>query len=247
MFDSYEEIFARRADRYEAAMAAFPRARDAEFAAVVDPIPTDARTIFDMPAGAGYLRAYLPAESHYVAVEPAAYFFERCPVDARAGRIQSPVEQVPIGDAAADVVVSLAGLHHAPDLGAIFREFRRLLRPGGTLIVADVSDGSKPDHFLNVYVHANNPMGHEGRFLGGQTVPLLEAAGFAILSDEEVRVPWRFANAGEAGAYCASLFGIEGPTAAEVASALRDIVGLSDEAGGVCVEWSLRRLICRAP
>jgi len=246
MFDSYEQIFARRADRYEAAMAAFPRARDAEFAAVVDPIPDDAGTIFDMPAGAGYLRAYLPAGRRYVAVEPAAYFFERCPTGDGAERIQSPVEQVPCPDGTTDVVVSLAGLHHAPDLGAIFRECRRLLRPGGTLIVADVSAGSKPDRFLNVYVHAHNPMGHEGHFLDAATRPLLEAAGFAVVADEDVTVPWRFADAGEAGAYCASLFGIEGVDAAQVAAALDEIVGMSPDTDGVCVNWSLRRIISRA-
>ena len=246
MFDSYEEIFARRADRYEAAMAAFPRARDAEFEAVVASVPPDARAIFDMPAGAGYLRAYLPAGRRYVAIEPAAYFFERCPSDESAERIQSPVEHVPCADGIADAVVSLAGLHHAPDLAAVFREFQRVLRPDGTLIVADVSEGSRPGQFLNGYVHANSPMGHVGHFLGADTVPLLDAAGFTVLSDEELPVPWRFAGADEAGAYGASLFGIEGPGVGDVADALRDLVGMSRDAGGIRVDWTLRRLVCRA-
>lgn len=245
MFDNYEAIFARRADSYQRAMADFPHARDAEFALVVDVLDPGPATVFDMPAGAGYLRAYLPADKRYVAVEPVGYFFDRCPTDPGAGRIQSPVEAVDAPDGSADAIVSLAGLHHAPDLLAIFRECHRLLRPGGMLVVADVAEGSPPDHFLNVYVHENNPTGHEGRFLDAATAPLLHEAGFRIIADALVPVPWRFAAAGDAGSYCTSLFGIEGRAPDEVAGAMTKIVGTVADAEGFRVDWSLRRIICR--
>lgn len=244
MFDNYEAIFARRADSYQRAMAEFPHARDAEFALVVDPLDPGPATVFDMPAGAGYLRAYLPADKRYVAVEPVGYFFDRCPTDPDAGRIQSPVEAVDARDGSADAIVSLAGLHHAPDLLAIFRECYRLLRPGGMLVVADVAEGSPPDRFLNIYVHENNPTGHEGRFLDDATAPLLREAGFGIVGDALVPVPWRFAGAADAGSYCASLFGIEGRDPVEVADAMTKIVGTAADAGGFRVDWSLRRIIC---
>lgn len=245
MFDNYEAIFARRADSYQRAMADFPRARDAEFALVVDVLDPGPATVFDMPAGAGYLRAHLPADKRYVAVEPVGYFFDRCPTDPGAGRIQSPVEAVDAPDGSADAIVSLAGLHHAPDLLAIFRECHRLLRPGGMLVLADVAEGTPPDRFLNIYVHENNPTGHEGRFLDAATAPLLFEAGFDVVADALVPAPWRFAGANEAGGYCASLFGIEGRAPAEVASAMAEIVGVTAGADGFHVGWSLRRIICR--
>lgn len=246
MIDSYDEIFARRADRYDAAMRAFPDARDAEFAAVIDPLPGGAHVIFDMPAGAGYLRRHLPADVHYVAVEPAAYFHDRCPVGVGAERILGQIEDVDRADGAADIVISLAGLHHAPDLGVIFREVRRLLRPGGLFVLADVAVDTPPDRFLNIYVHANNPMGHVGCFLADATAGLLEAAGFGVIADDQVPVPWRFTDAEAAGQYCRELFGIDGRSAAEVAEALRDTVGIAAEAEGVTIGWSLRRIVCRA-
>ena len=39
--------------------------------------------------------------------------------------------------------VSLAGLHHAPDLDAIFAEMRRLVRPEGWVVIADVPAGER--------------------------------------------------------------------------------------------------------
>ena len=201
MFDSYDQIFARRADRYGDAMAMCPEARAAEFAAVASPIGPDARNLFDMPAGGGWLRKYLRGDIHYVAVEPAVHFFDSCPDEPGAERINSAIETVPRKTGVADVVVSLTGLHHAPDLGAVFDEFRRLLRPGGLLVIADVARASAPARFLDGYVHANSPMGHVGRFLDAETAPLLRAAGFNIVADELVEVPWRFADPVEAGAY----------------------------------------------
>nr|WP_047167883.1 class I SAM-dependent methyltransferase [Sphingomonas sp. Y57] len=247
MLDSYAEIFARRADSYCRAMERHPHARDAEFAAVVDPIGPAAGTVIDMPAGGGWLRRYLRAGIHYVAVEPAELFFELCPHDAAADRVRAPVEAVPLADAAGDAIVSLAGLHHAPDLGAIFTEVHRLLRPGGQFIVADVAAGSREDHFLNRYVHAHNPMGHEGIFLDDGTATQLRKAGFVAIEEDQAATPWRLGSAEQAGTYCADLFGIEGQSPAQVATALRDIVGATEGDEGFVLGWSLRRLICRKP
>ena len=42
-------------------------------------------------------------------------------------------DELPFPDSSFDLVFGHAVLHHLPDLGASFREFRRVLRPGGTI------------------------------------------------------------------------------------------------------------------
>ena len=54
-------------------------------------------------------------------------------VDFRVGRL----EALPVDDASCDVVTSALAVCHAPDLDAVFDEFARVLRPGGTLILSD--------------------------------------------------------------------------------------------------------------
>src|ERR1700754_71105 len=49
------------------------------------------------------------------------------------GTVACEASALPFDDASFDLVVGHAVLHHLPDLDASFREFRRVLRPGGVV------------------------------------------------------------------------------------------------------------------
>ena len=84
MFDTYAEIFEKRAHEYHHAMKASPRARSAEFNAVLDPIrDAGPGLVCDMPSGGGYLADYLWPGMDYVAVDPATDFFVEWPTPRR--------------------------------------------------------------------------------------------------------------------------------------------------------------------
>src|SRR4029077_5216068 len=50
--------------------------------------------------------------------------------------VATDAEQLPFEDAAFDLVLGHAILHHIPDLSKAFAEFHRVLRPGGTVVFA---------------------------------------------------------------------------------------------------------------
>lgn len=247
MFDTYEEIFATRAGSYQQAMATLPHARDREFMAVVEPLGDVAgKIVCDMPAGGGYLYRYLPRNVRYVAVEPSETFIANCPSAPGCSAVQAPIERVPLDTASIDCLVSLAGLHHCPDLDVVFREMRRLVRAGGRVVIADVERGTRPDSFLNIYVDQHNPLGHRGIFLDHAVPQLLRDAGLVPIADELVEIPWSFDNARQAGAYCGALFGIEGVPADAIAGAMEETLGLCPGPGTYNIRWELRRLVCSA-
>ena len=247
MFDTYEEIFAERAASYQAAMAQWPDARRAEFEALIAPLGDLAGMLLcDMPAGGGYLRRHLPPEAHYLAVEPTAYFHSVCPRDSRSSAVRGPLDKVPLPDGGVDHVVSLAGLHHAPNLPAVFAEMRRLLSIGGRASICDVDVGCTSAKFLNGFVDRHNPMGHDGVFLDATTATTLSVAGFAVVADEIVVTPWTFSDDLQAGAFCARLFGVDGLTDADVARVLDEEIGFMPASDGIALQWTLRRIVAIA-
>lgn len=244
MFDTYAEIFAERARSYHSAMEAHPQAREAEFRCVLDPLDSlPGGMLCDMPAGGGYLAHFARPELDYVGVDPASDFVA-AGSKAAARIIRAEPTHVPLDSASIDYVVSLAGLHHEPNLGAVFHEIARLVRPSGRVVIADVGHATPAARFLNGFVARTNPMGHDGRFLNDDTGELLESAGLAVLEDSAIDVPWVFPDVEEAAAFAAQLFGTVNATRSEVAQALSDELGFTPDGADVRLNWSLRRFIC---
>jgi SAM-dependent methyltransferase len=245
MFDTYSEIFAERGAAYHRAMAEEPNARDAEFRAVLEPLRgLSGGQLCDMPSGGGYLAAHVPAGMSYVGVDPSDDFVSACPAGTLC--IKSAIAHVPLADGAVDYIVSLAALHHEPDLPKVFGEMRRLVRAGGRVVIADVAAGTPPAIFLNGFVDANNPMGHVGLFLDDRTAGLIEDSGFAIADDRQIDVPWRFDSIQDAGAFCRLLFWMPKLDAAAVADAMYREIGFDVVDGWPYLRWSLRRIVCDA-
>ena len=244
MFDSYAEIFAERGAAYHRAMAECPNARDAEFRAVIKPLAGRTGLLCDMPSGGGYLAAHLPEGMSYVGVDPSDDFVRACPAGVEC--IQSSITDVPLGDGAVDAVVSLAALHHEPNLPAVFSEMRRLLRPGGRAVIADAAVGTAVAAFLNGFVNEHNPMGHVGVFFDELTAGLIEDAGFTITDDALVEMPWQFDSMQEAGAFCRQLFWMPQLTTDEVAAAMDREIGFDLIDSRPHLRWALRRIVCDA-
>lgn len=242
MFDTYSEIFAERGAAYHRAMAECPRARDAEFRAVLEPVAGRTGLLCDLPSGGGYLAAHLPEGMRYVGVDPSEDFVRACPAGVEC--IQAPITSVPLDGDSADVVISLAALHHEPDPPAVFREVRRLLKHRGRLVIADAAAGTPVALFLNGFVNANNPMGHDGHFLDELTAGLIEDAGFTIADDRLVDMPWHFDSLAEAGAFCRQLFWMPSLTAEEVAAAMDREIGFDLVDDRPHLRWALRRIVC---
>lgn len=249
MFKSYGDIFRQRADSYHEAMQRWPRAREREFELIVEEGRiAPGEVVCDVPAGGGYLRHALPdgcAAVHFV--ETAPYFYEHCPEDDRHRRHLCELESLALADRSVDCVLSLAALHHVEDRPAVYREFHRILRPGGRLVVADVAAGSAVAGFLNEFVDAANSMGHEGLFLVDEDRRGLESAGFAIESDRVIDYHWRFADAAEMGAYCRRLFGLDLADETAVAEGARRYLGTVALDGGIGMNWALRFIGARRP
>lgn len=231
----YSAIFALRAAQYHLAMRTHPHARDGEFGALLEDLPADAIDVLDVPSGGGYLDAYLPAGTRLSACDFSVGFA------AEGAALASP-ERLPFADAGFDAVLSLTGLHHvpAPRQDAFLAECRRVLRPGGRLLVGEVLAGSPVDAFLNGFVHRYNSQGHEGVFFDAGFIPRLQAAGFAAVAMQVRHYPWRFESEAAMRFYCRHMFGIDRADDDTLAAGLAEHLAYRiGPDGAVVLPWQL--------
>jgi demethylmenaquinone methyltransferase / 2-methoxy-6-polyprenyl-1,4-benzoquinol methylase len=58
--------------------------------------------------------------------------------------VQGLAEELPLASASADLLTMGYALRHVPDLAGTFREFHRVLRPGGTVLLLEIGRPTRP-------------------------------------------------------------------------------------------------------
>ncbi|GAB4586363.1 class I SAM-dependent methyltransferase [Nocardia sp. IFM 10818] len=147
----------------------------------------------DAACGTGRVGAMLADCGHAVlGVDRSAEMLElarkRLPqADFRLGGL----DDLPVDDAAADIVTCSLALSHVPELRPVFAEFARVLRPGGHLVIADVH----PEQVARTHVPTiRRADGAPGRVRShhhrtGDYLRAALASGFRIHSCDEPPAP----------------------------------------------------------
>jgi 2-polyprenyl-3-methyl-5-hydroxy-6-metoxy-1,4-benzoquinol methylase len=91
-------------------------------------------TLLDIGCGRGDLRSFVsPLVQEYVGVDVVRY--PEFPEDAAFVKMDLDSGQVPFPAASADVVAAVETIEHLENPRAFFRELKRLVKPGGIVIV----------------------------------------------------------------------------------------------------------------
>jgi SAM-dependent methyltransferase len=157
--------------------------------ALIRQVPRGRRPVVDTGCGnGGFVRACRAAGIDAVGIEA---FATAASVAARRGApvLRGAGEELPLRAAALDVVRLKEVLEHVPKPLAMAREMRRVLRPGGVLIVYVPTQWSQlypfPANFWDDYTHVR-PFSRAG------LARLLQDAGFAPVRIEGCTPPLRW-------------------------------------------------------
>lgn len=240
-------MFDARGGSYDDAMTRWPLARSEELGFVLDLArPRAGEVLLDVPSGGGYLSDHLPPGVDYRPLETSTSFAER---GRRRGLhiVSDDITARTVPHASVDLLVSIAGVHHEPDLRVLLREWHRVLRPGGRMVVADVVDGSAPARFLDDFVGRHNGTGHDAVFLGADLAKLARDAGLVVAEVVDGSYHWWFDDEAHLAAYCTALFGLTATDPGGVLDAVRTGPGIEVTCGRVGLRWGLRALVARRP
>jgi ubiquinone/menaquinone biosynthesis C-methylase UbiE len=148
--------------------------------------------VLDLACGPGIVaEAVAPLASELVGVDATPEMI-RLAEDrvAKAGMTNARfqvglAESLPFGDAEFDVVLTRLSFHHFPDVPAVLSEVRRVLRPQGCFILADVLSSDKPAEAAlhNALERLRDPT-HVRMLTRAAFRQALFSAGFGIVSEE---------------------------------------------------------------
>lgn len=150
----------------------------------------DTGSILDVGCGTGvFLKAV--AEDRWAGISGVDLSYEMIKLaserlGARADLRVGDAENLPWPEAAFDVVTCSSSLHHYPQPQKALCEMKRVLRPGGRLILADVW---MPVPLRQVMNSVIIPLGREGDvrvYSRREICPMVQAAGFVMLSWKRV-------------------------------------------------------------
>lgn len=247
MYKTYQDIFSERGQLYHSAMLDVPNARNQEFQAIIEMAElSENQLILDAPSGGGYLNKYINKPVNLIAVETSHEFVQNLkPSPTLSLLLCEDLSNIVFPSESVDRIVSLAGLHHLEDKPSFYQECFRLLKPGGLLCMADAYEDSSVAKFLNIFVDANNSMGHEGLFFNASTSDELEKVGFDILHNTNKQYHWLFSDALQMGNYCKRLFGMDLAEAEDVVKGIGDYLGYQDSSGRCNMNWEMQFYLCR--
>jgi SAM-dependent methyltransferase len=147
---------------------------------------TGAEVVLDAGCGAGHATlALAPFAAQVIAVDLTEPMLEQARQLAAPRRLtnvefrRGDVERLPFDSGAFDRVISRYSAHHWPNPQNALREFRRILRPAGNLLLADVVsfDDFTADTHLQAIELLRDPS-HVRDHAPGQWMTLLTVAGF---------------------------------------------------------------------
>ena len=117
--------------------------------------------------------------------QPFAHYFghvtrkRACDFDAKRGNVdfECPADKIPLPDSSLDSILCTEVLEHVPDPLAVWREFHRLLRPGGKVLLATPMSWPGHEEPYDFYRYPEYGIRHLARESGFELVRLLPRGG----------------------------------------------------------------------
>lgn len=148
--------------------------------------------VLEVAIGTGRNLPYYPAGATVTGIElsPAMLAIARqraAGLDRDAGFLEGDAEHLPYGDASFDTVVCALSLCSIPDPATAISEMKRVLVPGGRLLLLDHIASTWPPVYAAQWLLERITIRTAGEHFTRRQLPLVQAAGFQVAETERVK------------------------------------------------------------
>ncbi len=156
------------------------------------------------------------------------------------------LDNMPYEDNTFDKIIVVSSFHHYTEKERpnVYKEILRVLKVGGTFILADVMKNSFQDYFLNDFVNKYNPNGHDGVFFSNSELKLFESAGFTTEIKNEY-YNWSFESKLELEDFCFNFFHLLKLEKEKIYEEIKKYLVFHEENNKIKWDWGLIYFICK--
>ncbi|MFK7927055.1 MAG: ArsR/SmtB family transcription factor [Myxococcota bacterium] len=170
-----QTFFGRNAERWEE-MRTELFGQGFQLATLVSLLPSD-WTVLDLGVGTGSMAAELaPSVGRVIGVDREQAMLDtaarRCEAFANVELVQASLDDLPLDENVVDAALCMLVLHHLADVPAVLAEARRVVRPGGKLVLLDMMEHDR-EAYRQTMGHAHLGFSEAG------LCDMLACAGFA--------------------------------------------------------------------
>ena len=103
-------------------------------------VPEQGGAVLDVGGGAGQLAILLAGQlnAQVTVLDPTPQMLTHVPDDARVRTVSGAAESMPLADSSFDAIIVTDAFHHFRDQPAAVREFVRVVRPDGRVLVLEL-------------------------------------------------------------------------------------------------------------
>ncbi len=240
----YEKRFTiEKSKWYEIAMRTYPFAMKREFQiAAMELECEDGNRVLNIPGACVPINQYVAGIIEHLPFEINPKF---------ASVVGLPVcslKAIPIESGSIDRVLSLAALHHSSKEERLefLHECKRVLKPGGKLVIGDVKAGSKQASWLNEFVNTWNSAGHTGTFWTDEDCELFREVDLPV-SMKVHTYTWDFSSYIGMIDFCKYLFGLDLASSQQIAEGLMSYLQPYQDQTGWHLPWELVYFVSTLP
>lgn len=136
--------------------------------------PGRERRVLDVGCGTGFNFGMLAEFGRVEGVEPSQEGLDYCRARGLSGVVQAEADALPFEDGSFDLVTALDVIEHLDDDAGALREFHRVLKPGGTVLIYTPA-------LPVLYGEHDRIVHHRRRYMRGSLLRVLESGGFRVV------------------------------------------------------------------
>ncbi len=242
------EFIGQRSELYKEALKEFPHARDQDIEVMKKYLnPQKDEIILEVGAGSGVFSSILSdSVKELIVSDPSKEQLDEVKDLNKTNitLIEAGADKLDLKEDSVDAIWSFGAMHHCFDKISAFKNFSRILKSGGRVVIGDVWSGSSLAKHFDDKVAKYCVTGHEVAFWTDEFAEsLCFLTSFKNLKIDFLDLQWIFDSKEDIGDFLYKIHAMTKTTSEDCLKGAEEILGIEEKDGKFCLNWPMKVLV----